>query len=232
MVLQDCPGREGEMTDLAVDHVPGCARDGVAAAVALCRPAALLGGRVGGGAGVGGHTQEGAGLGGLAVAAAGEARGETRRHDAVTGSGGDGDLAPPGGAGRVRRVRGGRAHWGRSRRWWLLVVVVERMLCLICWWEVVSWRGGLGISTAGWREGVHGAAASHRSRRDELTGVVVGDGLAGLQAELEVGQPLLVLLPCTVNASLLAGVELSVADPAVVLESGGTHHVPEDKIVH
>ena len=63
MVLQDCPGREGEMTDLAVDNVPGCARVGVAAAAALGRPAALLGGRVGCGAGVGSHAQEGASLG-------------------------------------------------------------------------------------------------------------------------------------------------------------------------
>ena len=63
MVLQDCPGREGEITDLAVDDVPGGAGGGVAAAAALRRPAALLGGRVGRGAGVGGHAQEGAGLG-------------------------------------------------------------------------------------------------------------------------------------------------------------------------
>ena len=137
----------------------------------------------------------------------------------MAGSGGDGDLAPPGGAGRVRGVRGGGTHGWRSRSWWLLVVVVERMLGLICWREIVSRRGGLGIATAGRREGVHWTTPTHRGRRHELTGKVVGDGLAGLQAELEVGQPLLVFLPCTVNASLLAGVELSVADPAVVLES-------------
>ena len=137
----------------------------------------------------------------------------------MAGSGGDGDLAPPGRAGRVRGVRGGGADGWRSRSWLLLVVVVERMLCLICWREIVSRRGRLGIATTGWREGVHRSAPAHRSRRDELTGKVVGDGLAGLQAELEVGQPLLVFLPCTVNASLLARVELSVADPAVVLES-------------
>ena len=154
----------------------------------------------------------------------------------MAGSGGHGDLAPPGGAGRVRGVRGGGADGGRSRRCGLLVVVVERVLSLICWGEVVGQgRGGLGVlgvPTTGGREGVHWPAGAHRSCRHELTGEVAGDGLAGLQAELEVGQPLLVLLPCTVNASLLAGVELSVADPAVVLESRGAHHVPEDKIFH
>ena len=153
----------------------------------------------------------------------------------MAGSGGDGDLAPPGGAGRVRGVRGGGADGWRSRRCGLLVVVVERVLSLICGGEVVS-RGGpegwLRVGAAGRREGVDRAAPAHRTCRHELTGKVVGHGLAGLQAELEVGQPLLVLLPCTVNASLLAGVELSVAHPAVVLESRGAHHVPEDKIFH
>ena len=56
MVLQDCPGGEGEVADLTVDQVlPGSAGGGVAAA--------LLGGGVGRGAGVGGHAEEGAGLG-------------------------------------------------------------------------------------------------------------------------------------------------------------------------
>ena len=98
--------------------------------------------------------------------------------------------------------------------------MVERMLCLICWREIVSGGSRLGVATTGRREGVHRAGASNRGRRDELTGIVVGHhGLARLQAELEVGQPLLVLLPCAVDASLLAGVELSVAHPTVVLES-------------
>ena len=56
VVLQDCPGREGEVADLTVDQVlPASAGGGVAAA--------LLGGGVGRGAGVGGHAEEGAGLG-------------------------------------------------------------------------------------------------------------------------------------------------------------------------
>ena len=61
---------------------------------------------------------------------------------------------------------------------------------------------------------------------DELPSKVVVDSLAGLEAELQVGKPLLVLLPSDVNASLLAGVELSIADPAVVLQSWGAQHVP------
>ena len=50
------------------------------------------------------------------------------------------------------------------------------------------------------------------------------DGLASLEAELQVGQPLLVLLARHVYPGLLAGVELSVADPAEVLQSAGQRH--------
>ena len=66
MVLQDRPGGEGEVADLTVDQVVVAGRPRhcrVAAAAALCRPAALLGGGVGRGAGVGGHAEEGTGLG-------------------------------------------------------------------------------------------------------------------------------------------------------------------------
>ena len=48
--------------------------------------------------------------------------------------------------------------------------------------------------------------------------VAVADSLTGLQAELEISQALLVLLPGDVDPGLLAGVELGVADPAVVLQ--------------
>ena len=48
-----------------------------------------------------------------------------------------------------------------------------------------------------------------------------GDGLTGLQAEFEVCQPLLMLLARHVYPGLLAGVELSVADPAEMLQRAG-----------
>ena len=48
-----------------------------------------------------------------------------------------------------------------------------------------------------------------------------GDGLAGLQAELEVGQPLLMLLARHVYPGLLTRVKLSVADPAEMLQRAG-----------
>ena len=67
---------------------------------------------------------------------------------------------------------------------------------------------------------------------DILARVAVGHSLTCLQAELEISQALLVLLPGDVDPGLLAGVELGVADPAVVLQGGGeghrAHHVPEE----
>jgi len=59
MVLEDCSGREGKMTDFAVYHVPDWTRHGVTAAAL---PGPLLGCRVRSGAGVGGDTEERAGL--------------------------------------------------------------------------------------------------------------------------------------------------------------------------
>ena len=233
MVLEDGPGGEGEVAHLAGDGVPGCARHRVTAAPL---PGPLLGGGVGSGAGVGGHAQERAGLSGLAVPAAGEARGETRRHDAVTGCLvlSAGHLPPPGRArgrgGAVGRVGGGGGGRWRGLGLGLLVVVVERSL--ISPREVVSRGRGLGrVSSAGRRVGVHCRYRGlHRPTAvvvvDELPGKVVVDSLAGLEAELQVGEPLLVLLAGDVNACLLAGVELSVADPAVVLESWRPDHVP------
>jgi len=108
--------------------------------------------------------------------------------------------------------------------------VIQRVLSLICLGEVVSGACRLGIPATGRRVGVHcryccldwpAVVVVH-----ELTSIVVVDGLAGLQAKLEVSQPLLVLLPRDMNASLLAGVELGIADPAVVLQGWGTHHIP------
>ena len=127
-----------------------------------------------------------------------------------------------------------------DRAWWLLVIVicygrvVGPMGRLVAGGggEVVSCRGrGVGRAAAGRGIGVHsGEARGHGGRPGhELTqrlldGVGVaaaGHRLAGLQTELEVGQPLLVLLSRHVYPGLLAGVELGVADPAVVLQGAG-----------
>jgi len=137
--------------------------------------------------------------------------------------------------------RGGRGG-GLGYRRLLIVVISTGLVWLVCGHvgrEVVC--GALGIGLARGRVGVHrGEGRGHHGGDLDLgrvgdtphilARVVAGHGLARLQAELEISQALLVLLPGDVDPGLLAGVELRVADPAVVLQGGGeghrAHHVP------
>ena len=130
------------------------------------------------------------------------------------------------------RHRGGRGRGGRGA----LLVVVHGGGVAGRGGRVVVGGGGAGRGPGvvlgpggghavhrGQRRAQHAAAGGRHVLR--MRRVAAGHGLAAaLEAELEVGQPLLVLLAGHVDARLLAGVELGVADPAVVLQR--SHHAP------